>query len=290
MGSHTRLLPSFSGSDIEYISLLEKLLLALEFHHRNCPLQLIPPTTTAAKRRRIETLEISTELSSLQPKSPLSTPAASLFLTSSDGASCTQSLTASSSHASNDHQSGSSNPPKKFRTEPWKKPADALIKTTPVAQEWKIPWITNDRGSSNECHSLTNLILGTSFPNTISGDVETGFQDEVLARAANFAHSIRYYDDTADLCSKIRCFQEIVLASICVVLLDCGRPRKDVDAIMQIHIVDGVSKHLHRLRNGAKWANSLVNELHWRGWANRAQELLFLCRSLKVIFDCTISY
>jgi hypothetical protein len=292
MGAYARLY-SFSGSDIEYIYFLEKTLQALQLHHHNCALQLLPPTATeghrATKRQRSGAV-----LDILQPTSPclsLSTPGTSLSLASFNGASSTQCLPASSVVAANHKpQSGSENPSKKAQPEPWRKTADALIKATPVAEKWKTPWVVNDTVTSYNCHSPSQLIFGTPLRNAISGDVENGSQEEVLARAANFARSIRYYGDTADLCKKIQCFQEIVLGSVCVYLLDCGIPQEDVDSVMKIHISNAGPKHLSRLRNGAKLASSFVNGLHWNGWGNRAGELLFLCKLRKAIFNCTISY
>jgi hypothetical protein len=200
-------------------------------------------------------------------------------------------LTASSAPAaSHNPQSGSENPSKKARAESWKKAADALINDTPVAEKWRTPWIIESAGSSYHCHSPAKFILGTSPPNAISGVVETGFQDEILVRAATFASNIANYGSRADLYTKIHSFHEIVLGSICVVLLDCGKPQEDVDSIMQIHISNAEPKHLNRLRNGAKWANGLVNALHWRGWGRRAQEVLFYCKLNKAILDYTLSY
>jgi hypothetical protein len=296
MGAYARLY-LFSGSDREYIRLLEKALQALQFHHLNCPLGPFSTTTESnrpTKRRRDGTaFKPPAVLESAGPTSCLSLlpPGTSLSSTLPDGAPSTRSLTASSAPAaSHNPRSGSDNPPKKARAEPWKKAADALINDTPVAEKWKTPWIVESAVSSYDCHSPAKLILGTSPPNTISGVVETDFQDEILARAATFASNIANYGNRADLYAKIHSFHEIVLGSICVVLLDCGKPQEDVDSIMQIHISNAEPKHLNRLRNGAKWANSLVNALHWRGWGKRAQEVLFHCKSHKAILDGTISY
>jgi hypothetical protein len=297
MGAYARLY-LFSGSDREYIRLLERALQALQFHHFNCPLGPFSTTTTESnrptKRRRDGTaLKSPAVLEPTEPTSCLSLlpSRTSLSSTPLDAAPPTQSLTASSGPAaSHNPQSGSENPSKKARAEPWKKAADALINDTPVAEKWKTPWIVESAVSSYDCHSPAKLILGTSPPNTISGVVEADFQDEILARAATFASNIANYGNRADLYARIHSFHEIVLGSICVVLLDCGKPQEDVDSIMQIHISNAEPKHLNRLRNGAKWANSLVNALHWRGWGKRAQEVLFHCKSHKAILDGTISY
>jgi hypothetical protein len=284
MGPYIRMY-HFSGSDEQYICFLEKALQALGFHHRNCGLQLLSPPITeshrATKRRR--------NLDSLPQTFLLpSAPENLLVSTSSNGVSSTQSSTASSILPNHNCTPGGEKPLKKAQS--WKKAADALIKATPAAKEWKTPWIVKDPVTSYDCHSPTKLILGSSPPDEVSEDVETGFKDEALAKAAHFARTIRYCGDTADLLFKIKCFREIVLASICIVLLDCGKLQKDVDSVMKIHISNAKPKHLNRLRYGAKWANSLVNELHWHGWGNRAQEVLFLCKSHEAMFDCTVAY
>jgi hypothetical protein len=284
MGAYARLY-LFSGSDIEYIHLLERALQALQSHHLNCRLGSFSTTTESnrpPKRRRDGTPLKSPAV--LEPAEPTSCLAflpsgTSSSSTSPDGPLSTQSLTAPSAPAaSHNPRPGSENPSKKARAGSWKKAADALINDTPVAEKWKTPWIIESAVSSSDCHSPAKLILGTSPPNTISGVVETGFQDEILVRAATFASNIANYGNRADLYTKIHSFHEIVLGSICVILLDCGKPQEDVDSIMQIHISNAEPKHLNRLRNGAKWANSLVNALHWRGWGNRAQEVLFHCK------------
>lgn len=291
MGAYARLY-LFSGSDIEYIRLLEKALQALQSHHLNCRLGSFSPTTESnrpPKRRRDGTaLKSPAVLESAEPTSCLALlpSGTSSPSTSPDGALSTQSLTAPSAPAaSHDPRPGPENPSKKARAGSWKKAADALINDTPVAEKWKTPWIIESTVPSSDCHSPAKLILGTSPPNTISGIVETSFQDEILVRAATFASNIANYGNRADLYTKIHSFHEIVLVSICVVLLDCGKPQEDVDSIMQIHISNAEPKHLNRLRNGAKWANSLVNALHWRGWGKRAQEVLFYCKLHKKQFS-----
>jgi hypothetical protein len=294
MGAYARLY-LFSGSDIEYIHLLEKALQVLQTHHLNCRLGSFSTPTESnrpPKRRRDGTaVKSPAVLESAEPTSCLALlpSGTSLFSTPPDGALSTPSLTASSTPAaSHNPQPGSENPAKKARAESWKKAADALINDTPVAEKWKTPWIIESGVSSSDCHFPAKLILGTSPPDVISGVVETGFRDEILVRAATFASNIANYGNRADLYTKIHSFHEIVLGSICVVLLDCGKPQEDVDSIMQIHISNAEPKHLNRLRNGAKWANGLVNALHWRGWGKRAQELLFHCKLHQAILDCTL--
>jgi hypothetical protein len=295
MGAYARLY-LFSGSDTEYIHLLEKALQVLQSHHLNCRLGSFSTSTQSnrpPKRRRDGTpVKPPAVLGSAAPTSCLALPPSGTLLPSTppDGARSTPSLTAPSAPAaSHPPQGGSQNPSKKARAGSWKKAADALITDTPVAESWTTPWIV-DSGVFSDCHSTAELILGTSFPKTISGVAETGFQDEILVRAAAFASNIANYGNRADLYTKIHSFYELVLGSLCIVLLDCGKPQEDVDSIMQIHISNAEPKHLNRLRNGAKWANSLVNALHWRGWGKRAQELLFYCKLHNAILDCTVSH
>src|SRR5436853_1048379 len=118
----------FSGSDIEYIHLLEKALQTLQLHHRNCRLGLFSTTTESngpTKRRRDGTVVKSPAvLRSAEPTSCLALlpSRTSLSSTPPDGALSTQSLTASSAPAvSHNPQSGSENPSKKARAESWKK-------------------------------------------------------------------------------------------------------------------------------------------------------------------------
>ena len=105
-------------------------------------------------------------------------------------------------------------------------------------------------------------------------------QEKLLLATTKFAQNMKYIKFNANILN----FLELILTSICIVLLDARVDRDEVENAMRI-CLSGTSRYLANIRNGAWLVNKLMNDLHksdkWKGYA---ELLLILCRYPRSVF------
>jgi len=158
----------------------------------------------------------------------------------------------------------------------WVGKATRLISETPTATEW---WSSLKKRKldslATNCTIISSILNGApmdlispakQFRNSVASNL--------LSHITDYAMHIRQFRDIA---KTVQMMHRFIFVCLCVVAIAEGVPEADVNKAMVRVITKGQDKYLSRIRKGAKWVNTLIDELNGCGWQNRASELLLLC-------------
>lgn len=170
---------------------------------------------------------------------------------------------------------------------PWQKVADQLVAKVPDAVQWtttreNLGWRSTKDIISSTCNRRRQLVLDTTYGSAGGQTPGSGPQDtthDLVALANDYAWATKSSQMNANFACLLASFQELIFASLCVVLEQYGTNVTIVDNAMRICISNSTSKSLKRLRYGAVWANRMIVKLaNIKGWdCYQATEMVFLC-------------
>ena len=266
-------LQDFQGNQEEYIQYLKALVDELAQHHshnhENC--QFLPSARLSTNRTALVATQSDTvsEIPKRPPKRGFD-----------DESECTDGSRFISWQPSNQVPK-----PRDTGAKSWMPLAKKLIDLTPLAADW---W-----KKAELFHLETIMQGGMAAQFVLDGSTKTlsitrreetevannrGTEESWLLCAAR-----RYAETTANRALTVECvlmlvnFQKFIVLCICAVLSQTGASKPALVDITRICFGNVSEEYALRLWRTAVFLNQLVDGLGFRGWGNRASELLLLC-------------
>lgn len=171
----------------------------------------------------------------------------------------------------------------------WRAEMDRMLAGVPVASGWV------DRREGLELsdnHLALAMLLRRPWMVTPPTDGSCHPQTRSLPRsngllhcAETYANATREIQSLAKFATNVALFQELVLVSLCVVLVEKGVGEDQVDPVMKLcwandkkQEKEPSEKCLERNRRGALWANRCIGKLSEGRWGLRSTEIFLLCK------------
>jgi len=271
-----RLYP-FAGTDGEYIELLESIVVRFNERHSSYtgpPTDILPPITSANACSEPPRLPAAC---SLRKRKRKRSPERSHFIQWNPVESTTGSTEPPESRRNPVESTTRSAEPPESR---WKKVARRLIKATPDATNWKAAIRKANLYGIIGTDNAASYLLdegGAVSSSLVVNALEDGSLD-LLDRVRRYATSTSERKASASTLVKLAVFQQFLLLSACVVLLDTGTiPQDAVMDIVKICIGEKSRTYCQRILNAVKYINCLLDNLNGHGWGHRAAELILLC-------------
>lgn len=186
-----------------------------------------------------------------------------------------------------------SNQPPKPRdtgTKSWLPLAKKLVDLTPLAADW---W------KEAELFNLETIMQGgmaaqfvldgstktLSIPRQTENEVSYNYGTEecwLLSATRAYAETAANRAFTVECVLMLVNFQKFIVLCICAVLSQTGAPKAALVDITRICFGNVSEEYALRLWRTAVFLNQLVDGLGFRGWGNRASELLLICKKTSV--------
>ncbi len=145
----------------------------------------------------------------------------------------------------------------------WQSDMDEFLLDIPVAESWEAKRKYYMLASLVENRDAVNLLVNN--PNATASGAEKlhflGSEFSLLQRAKAYAHLTQGSQIEGRFRTKIGCFQELVLTSLCAVMVQSGYSKDSIESVMRVYISKSNPKHLERLRQGAVWVNRVIGRL-----------------------------
>ncbi|CZR66039.1 uncharacterized protein PAC_15940 [Phialocephala subalpina] len=167
----------------------------------------------------------------------------------------------------------------------WRSEIDKLLADVPVASRWVDKREELDLSDAQNHLALTVLLRRpwrvTSSPDDSchSGSSTNGLLD----CAKTYANATKDTQCLAKIATNLALFQELILVSLCVVLVEIGVSEDHVDPVMKLcwasekkQEKEPDRKTLRRNRRGARWVNRCIGKLSESGWGLRSTEIFLL--------------
>ncbi|PGG95598.1 hypothetical protein AJ80_09937 [Polytolypa hystricis UAMH7299] len=186
----------------------------------------------------------------------------------------------------------------------WQNQLHGFLKSVPHFSKWEEWRKTNSFHTIKQNNIVIAALLEDSSPSVALDRLVTQSSistiniasPEWIERSHRYAHQTAALEKLGTITSKIASFRQIVVASICVVMLHLKVSTDVVNRIMRACVSDvSDDESLRRYRRGAIWVNGCICRLS-ATWGHRSTEIFFLSGYELSYFarisesDCSLPY
>ena len=180
--------------------------------------------------------------------------------------------------------------PRDIGTKSWMPLAKKLLELTPLAADW---WKETEffnletimQGGMAAQFVLDGSTKTLSIPRRKETEVSYNYGTEecwLLNAAKGYAETAANRALTVECVLMLVNFQKFIVLCVCAVLSQMGASKAALVDITRICFGDISEEYALRLWRTAVFLNQLVDGLGFRGWGNRASELLLICEATSV--------